>query len=204
MYTGLVTGTGVMTGLTTYSHHKALTIEAAVALGSAKVGDSIAVNGVCLTITSLNANSFTADVVAETLSKTTLDHLKVGNNVNLELTAKVGDHIGGHMVKGHVDATAVVSELQVSGEAWWLKLTCPQHLSSLVVSKGSIAVDGMSLTVIDSGEGWFSVTLIPHTRMITIAKQYQVGTKVNLEMDIFAKQIKKLMEPYYGRLSKAR
>lgn len=153
-----------------------------------KLGDSVSVNGVCLTVTELETASFRVCVVPETLRLSNLSRCAKGQAVNLERSLKYGDRIGGHYVQGHVDGVGEILRLAQDGEkALLVTVEADETLLSAVIVKGYIAIDGMSLTVIDKTRTHFSVTLIPHTRHHTIAQYYQVGTQVNLEMDIFIK-----------------
>ena len=204
MYTGLVQGLGTVKSVQEFGKSKHIAIDAKIDLSKAGVGDSIAVNGTCLTITTRDKSTFTADVVHETLNKTNLGFLSQGSQVNLELTATMGSHIGGHIVKGHVDTVGEITDIKADGVAQWITVAFPSEYSGLLVPKGSIALDGMSLTVVDVGADWFTVTLIPHTLSVTIAQHYSVGSKVNLEFDILAKHVQKLWGPYHEQFSAAR
>tara|TARA_R110000868_G_scaffold399137_1_gene672735 strand:- start:1654 stop:2250 length:597 start_codon:yes stop_codon:yes gene_type:complete len=159
-----------------------------------KIGDSIAVNGVCLTVTAFTNENFTVTIVPETSRLTNLNEMVIGSLVNLERSLKVGDRIGGHYVQGHVDEVGEVASLSHDGDAaLLLTIKIPTRLQRYIVPKGYVAIDGMSITVIDAQDDWFSITLIPHTQEVSIANQYKVGTKVNIEVDILSKYIEKIV-----------
>lgn len=163
-----------------------------------KIGESIAVNGVCLTVTSFSENSFQVTVVPETLRVTNLALLRVGDSVNVERSMLASTRLGGHYVQGHVDAIGEILEISPEGKsALLVKIGLPSQLTKYIVKKGYIAIDGMSLTVIDVGNEWFTLTLIPHTQEVTVANQYHKNKKVNIEVDILSKYIEKLMGRQY-------
>src|SRR5438552_730407 len=161
-----------------------LAIDADRAVAGASEGDSIAVNGVCVTIASLAGSGFSADVMPETLGRTTLGALHPGAAVNLERSLALGDRIGGHMVTGHVDAVGTVTAVRDDGNARWVTIDAPHALMPMIAQKGSIAVDGISLTVVDVFETAFTVSLIPFTLENTTAGGWSAGTNVNLEVDL--------------------
>ncbi len=159
------------------------------------VGDSIAVNGVCLTVTQFDAETFDVTIVPETLRLTNLAEMKANNVVNIERSLKSNQRIGGHQVQGHVDDFGKILSIQSdNGDALLVKISIPSHLSKYVVNKGYITLDGMSITVIESTPDWFTVTFIPHTQTVTIVKDYRVGDKINIEVDIAGKYFEKLLE----------
>ena len=164
------------------------------ALGRLETGESIAVNGVCLTVTSTSDDRFTADVMPETLRRTTLGTLTDGATVNLERALRFGDRVSGHMVSGHVDGTGIVTALREDANARWVTIATPEDLIDLTAEKGSIAVDGISLTVVDVFEGAFTVSLIPVTLAATVAGAWRVGTAVNLEVDLIARYVARTLE----------
>jgi riboflavin synthase len=157
-------------------------------------GESIAVNGACLTVAAVTASGFRADVMPETLDRTTLGGLAVGSPVNLERALRFGDRVGGHMVTGHVDATGIVSAMREDGNARWVTIALPAELAELIAEKGCIAVDGISLTVVDVFESAFTVSLIPHTLLNTTARAWKVGSLVNLEVDLIARYVARSLE----------
>jgi riboflavin synthase len=154
-----------------------------------EIGESIAVNGACLTVASVASGTFEADVMPETLQRTTLGGLTGGATVNLERALRFGDRVGGHMVSGHVDATGIVTALREDGNARWVTITTPGDLMDLIAEKGCIAVDGISLTVVDVFTEAFTVSLIPVTVAATIAGAWRVATRVNLEVDLIARYV---------------
>ncbi|HVC40799.1 MAG TPA: riboflavin synthase [Candidatus Saccharimonadales bacterium] len=158
-------------------------------LASLEVGESIAVNGVCLTVSSVSGEGFTADVMPETLHRTTLGGLTDGAPVNLERALHFGDRVGGHMVSGHVDGTGIVTALREDANARWVTIATPEDVIDLIAEKGCIAVDGISLTVVDVFEAAFTVSLIPVTLAASVAGAWRVATPVNLEVDLIARYV---------------
>jgi riboflavin synthase len=154
-----------------------------------RIGESIAVNGACLTVAAVTADGFSADVMPETRHRTTLGNLDAGATVNLERALQFGDRVGGHLLTGHIDATGTVSGLREDGNARWVTITSPEAVSELIAGKGCIAVDGISLTVVDVFEAAFTVSLIPLTIGATTAGGWTVGTRVNLEVDLIARYV---------------
>ncbi len=154
-----------------------------------RTGESVAVNGVCLTVAGFDDLGFSADVMPETLHRTTLGGHAVGATVNLERALQFGDRVGGHMVTGHIDATGVVTALREDGNARWVTIATPDDLTGLIAEKGCIAVDGISLTVVDVFDAAFTVSLIPVTLANTVAGAWQLGTAVNLEVDLIARYV---------------
>lgn len=157
------------------------------------VGASISVNGVCLTVTRFSEHEFEVTAVPETLRITNLSTLKKDDAVNLERAMKVGSRIGGHYVQGHVDAVGEILAIEQDGHALLIKLGVPSKVTNYLVKKGYVGLDGMSITVIDVGDDWFTVTFIPQTQMTTIVGQYQEGTKINIEVDILGKYVEKII-----------
>jgi riboflavin synthase len=174
-----------------------LTVRGPLAVSDAEHGDSIAVSGVCLTVIDAADDWFTADVMAETIAMSTLKAPAAGSRVNLERAARVGDRLGGHIVQGHVDGTSTLLRI-TEGEAWRvLRFTLDEDLAPLVTGKGSIAVDGVSLTVSAIGPNWFEVSLIPETLRATTLGERAVGEAVNIETDILARHVARLLQ--FGR-----
>ena len=180
-----------------------LAVDAQSALGGARPGDSIAVNGCCLTITALQDGGFTADVMPETLRRTTLGALSAGDAVNLEGSLRFNDRVGGHLVTGHIDATGSVISVREEGNARRVAISAPAALLELVAPQGSIAVDGISLTVVGLDAGAFTVSLIPHTTAITTAGRWTEGSRVNLEVDLIARYVHRALAPSNGRVTDA-
>jgi len=162
-------------------------------LEGTEVGDSIAVNGVCLTVTSLTEEGFAADVMPETLRRSSLGALRPGSRVNLERALTLASRLGGHLVSGHIDGTGRVAEIRREKNARVMTLAAPPELTRYIVVKGSVALDGVSLTVAAAGERDFSVSLIPHTRQATTLEERKVGDTVNIETDIIGKYVEKLL-----------
>jgi riboflavin synthase len=197
MFTGIVEELGAVTGRDALADAARLTIRGPVVTADAGHGDSIAVNGVCLTVVELLADGqFTADVMAETLDRSNLGELRVGSSVNLERAAAINSRLGGHIVQGHVDGTGEVV-LRAPSENWEVvRIEVPAAVARYIVEKGSITVDGISLTVSGLGaepRDWFEVSLIPTTRELTTLGSAPVGTQVNLEVDVIAKYVERLM-----------
>lgn len=198
MFTGIIEELGEVTAIEPGTDAIRLTVRGPLAVTGARHGDSIAVSGVCLTVVDQTPDSFTADVMAQTLVMSTLDGVTVGTRVNLERAAQVGDRLGGHIVQGHVDGTATLLSI-TPGDAWRvLRFSLPAEAAALVTDKGSIAVDGVSLTV--SGispalepEQWFEVSLIPETLAATTLGARAVGDRVNIETDILARHVERML-----------
>lgn len=193
MFTGLVEEMGTVTALEPQGDAVRLTIGASTLLSDAKLGDSIAVNGVCLTVATRDDDSFTADVMQESLDRSALGALTKGARVNLERAMAVGDRLGGHIMQGHVDGTASLLSRTVSEHWEVLRFSLPAELNRYVVEKGSIAVNGTSLTVSAVGEDFFEVSLIPTTLAETTHGSLEVGDEVNLEVDVMAKYVEKML-----------
>jgi riboflavin synthase len=170
-----------------------LRIRAERVLEDVALGDSIAVNGVCLTVVDLGDGEFTADVMAETLNRSSLGALETGSRVNLERPMAVGDRLGGHIVQGHVDGTGRIVDRKISENWEVVKISLPAELTRYVVEKGSITVDGVSLTVVDAGPDYFTISLIPTTLALTTLGIKEPGDPVNLEVDVIAKYVERLL-----------
>jgi len=198
IFTGIIEEIGQIKAIQRGSKSVRLEVQAALVLEDAKIGDSIAVNGVCLTVNEFDRLHFSADVMPETMDRTTLGRLKPGSPVNLERAMQLGGRMGGHIVQGHVDAAGVILQKQVLDIAHIFRIAATVELLRYVVPKGSITVDGVSLTVIDVLADSFTVSLIPHTAGQTILGGKQAGDAVNLESDILGRYIEKLMKPAEG------
>ena len=195
MFTGLITELGTVSSITRGESSAIFTITAPESVAGLSIGDSIAVNGTCLTATSLTADSFTADVMVQTLSLTSLGQLDAGSPVNLELAAKMDMRMGGHIVQGHVDGTGTVISL-TPGDKWAeFVIAVPSHLTKYVVAQGSITLDGVSLTVgaIDDAKDTITLWLIPETLAKTNLSHKKVGDLINIEVDILAKYVERLI-----------
>lgn len=196
MFCGIVETTGTLTQLTTELGCKHFTITPLVPFTDLHIGDSISVNGVCLTITAFSHHTFNITAVPETLRLTNLDKLAAGDLVNLERSMQLSTRIGGHYVQGHVDGMAQILELTQDHGALLVKFSIPAQLAKYLVNKGYVTIDGMSITVIHAAPDWFTVTFIPHTKEMTVVKQYATGTWVNIEVDMMGKYIEKLLGAY--------
>jgi len=192
MFTGLIESIGTIARVEKTGKLCRLRINAELSHEGLKLGESIAVNGVCLTLTDWNQQSFTADVSSETLRVTSLGRLKNGDSVNLERALRLCDRLGGHLVSGHVDAIGVLEGRIMEGEAQRLDFSLPHEIRRYVAPKGSIAIDGISLTVNHVSEESFSVMIIPHTLGRTTLKTLHIGGEVNLESDLLARYVEKL------------
>jgi riboflavin synthase len=195
MFTGIVETTGCVEELQPVQTGAGLVLEVPDILEGTVIGESIAVNGCCLTVTSKNGNRLAFDVLAETLRCTNLGDLKHGSHVNLERAVAVGSRMGGHFVQGHVDCPSAILALEPVGADHRLEIAMPAEFSRYVVYKGSIAVNGISLTVAEAGEDRFTIWIIPHTMEVTNLSEATVGTRVNLEFDMLAKYVERLLRP---------
>ena len=199
VFTGLVEDVGVIAGVEVRPDARVLTVRpGALPVAELALGESVAVDGVCLTVTERGGGVFTVLAGAETLHRTTLGDLAPGVRVNLERALRLGDRLGGHMVQGHVDGVGVLSGRDDQGDNLTLTVTAPRPLLRYVVEKGSITVDGISLTVTRVDDSSFSLALIPHTVQATAIAAKPVGGRVNLEVDMIAKYVERLLGPHGG------
>ncbi|MBU3700263.1 MAG: riboflavin synthase [Candidatus Kapabacteria bacterium] len=187
MFTGLVEETGRIVASTPTPGGRRLIVSAQLVLEDAAVDHSIAVNGVCLTVVALDASTFSADVIPETLSKTTIGELAEGSIVNLERALRLGDRLGGHLVQGHVDTTGTIDSIIDDGNVWEMWVAFAPEYRRLLIPMGSITIDGISLTVADLEADRLKVAIIPHTLAVTNLRHAQPGRHVNLEFDMMAK-----------------
>ncbi|MCD7792425.1 MAG: riboflavin synthase [Oscillospiraceae bacterium] len=195
MFTGIVEEVGTVKSVTLGSIIGQINLRAAKVLEGTKIGDSIAVNGVCLTVTALSPDGFTADVMPETLRRSNLGLLYAGDKVDLERAMPADGRFGGHIVSGHIDGVGFITEQRREGNAVWVRIQTSPEILRLIVEKGSIAIDGISLTVAAVSSRDFQVSLIPHTADETILLGKRPGSCVNLENDILGKYVQKLMQP---------
>lgn len=193
MFTGLIEEIGTMEKAVSGEKSMKLTLHASKVLENIKIGDSISTNGVCLTVASFTTSTFTVDVMPETMRKTNLGKLKKGNGVNLERALKVSDRLGGHIVSGHIDGTGIIKEYKDEDNATWVTVETKKEIIKYIIPKGSIAIDGTSLTVVDTTDRSFRVSLIPITKEETILLKKKVGDEVNLECDIVGKYIERFL-----------
>ena len=193
MFTGLVEELGKIKAIARGVKSVRLTVAASKVLHDVKLGDSIAVNGTCLTVVEYNENCFTADVMPETVDSTALASLKIGARVNLERTLSIGDRFGGHIVSGHIDGIGIILAKDNNDNAIIVKIKAGSEVMRYIVKKGSIAIDGISLTIVDFAEDWFTVSLIPHSASVTTLGFKKTGDIVNLEADVIGKYVEKLL-----------
>lgn len=193
MFTGLIEDLGSLQAIHTGSDQARLSVATALPMSELTLGESIAVNGVCLTVTSFGDGAFTADVSPETLGCTSLGHLSRGSKVNLERALRLSDRLGGHLVSGHVDGLAKVVGLQQDGNAWRFSFQAEAGIMDFMVEKGSVAIDGISLTINDVSEKTFSLAIIPHTLSLTTLQYCKVGDEVNVETDLIGKYVARFL-----------
>jgi len=201
MFTGIIEEVGTVKAVQHSGSNSFIRIEAKKILEDIHLGDSIAVNGVCLTVTHFDSTTFQADVMNETLSRSSLGSLRNGSPVNLERAMAAGGRFGGHIVSGHIDGTGTVSDIRNDGIAVWYTISANADILRYIVEKGSIAIDGISLTVAKVTDDSFSVSIIPHTASVTILGTKKAGDIVNLENDIVGKYVEKLMKPAQAQRS---
>ena len=193
MFTGIIEEMGSVKALRREAGAARLTISASAVLGGTALGDSICVNGVCLTVVEMGKSGFSADVANETLKITNLGELQTGQKVNLERALQLSARIGGHLVTGHVDAVGRIREKKQEGNSWRIFIDTPETALRYIIKKGSVAVDGISLTVADADETGFSIAMIPHTAKLTTLGFKSAGNSVNLETDIIGKYVERLL-----------
>lgn len=193
MFTGIIEEIGTVKKISLAGKSGSLEIGAKKVLEGTKIGDSIAVNGVCLTVTSLSSSTFTADIMAETVRRSSLSSLSSGSGVNLERAMAADGRFGGHIVSGHIDGTGKIARLQKEENAVWVHISAGKEILALIVEKGSIAIDGISLTVASVSDSEFAVSIIPHTASETTLLSKKAGDIVNLENDIVGKYVQKLL-----------
>lgn len=193
MFTGIIEEIGKIKGISRGNRSVTLEVEAEKVLKNTNVGDSIATNGVCLTVTSMTNRSFRADVMPETMKRTSLGSLKAGDRVNLERALCLNSRLGGHLVAGHVDGTGKIVGMERDDNAVWITISAGPELLKYILEKGSIAVDGVSLTVAYVDRTMFKVSVIPHTQEETTLTSKRTGDVVNLENDMIARYVEKLM-----------
>ncbi len=195
MFTGIIEEIGAVERIKKGQHSAVLTIRAENVLEGTKIGDSIAVNGICLTVTALGGGSFSADVMHETLNRSAMAGLSPGTHINLERAMPADGRFGGHIVAGHVDGVGKICRIRRDDTAIWYTVTAVPEVLRYVVEKGSIAIDGVSLTVAAVTEADFSISAIPHTVAQTVLRERKEGDLVNLETDVIGKYVEKLLHP---------
>ena len=204
MFTGLVEGTGTLLRIDRHGPDAGMVIRADYLMENLILGESISVDGACLTVTASQGNVFTADVSAETLGRTTLGRKGSGSRLNLERALRLGDRLGGHIVSGHVDGIGALVERRTEGRSLRLFFEVSPEFARYIVAKGSIAVNGISLTVNGVERGRFDVNIVPHTGQETTVADLRVGEAVNIETDVIGKYVEKLLGPFSDRGSKDR
>jgi len=195
MFTGIIEETGIIKSIAHGARSSQLTVAACIVVGDMKTGDSISTDGICLTVIGFSAREFTVDVMPETLRRTNLKDLHAGSIVNLERALRLSDRIGGHLMTGHVDGIGKIERIWEEDNAVWLRIHAGDEIVRYIVEKGSVGIDGISLTVARTGNRWFDVSVIPHTQKMTSLIQKSKSESVNIECDIIAKYIEKLNQP---------
>jgi len=193
MFTGIVEELGQVRSCNPTESGFDLSVTCSTVLEGTQLGDSIAVNGVCLTVTELAETYFNAGLAPETRLRTNLDKLTTGSNVNLERSVTPSTRMGGHFVQGHVDATGSIKSFRKDADALWVAIEVPEDLMKYIVTKGYITLDGTSLTVVDTGPNWFNVTLVAYTQQHIVMPQKAVGDLVNVEVDVLGKYVEKIV-----------
>jgi riboflavin synthase len=193
MFTGIIEGLGTLVGMRAAGEARIITVAADFDLAGTRLGDSIAVNGACLTATSLAGNRFTADVSPETLSKTAFGDAKIGQRVNLERALRLSDRLDGHLVSGHIDGLGRLESRENAATAWVLRFSAPPELTRYMIVKGSVAVDGVSLTINQCDDLGFTVSIIPHTAQITTIGLKGLGDRFNIETDLIGKYVERFL-----------
>jgi len=199
VFTGLIEGTGTLLRAQRHGPDAQMVIQAGYDMGGIVLGESVAVDGVCLTVVAFQGNTFTVDVSAETLGRTTLGRKSPGKRLNLERALRFGDRLGGHLVTGHVDALGTLLERASEGRSWRLVFGIPAEHSPYVIEKGSIAVNGISLTVNGCSEGRFHVNIVPHTARETTVGELEPGDAVNIETDLIGKYVEGMIKNWMNR-----
>jgi len=194
MFTGIIEEIGTIQGVRKGTNSSSLTIQGDVIFNDLKLGDSVAVNGVCLTVAELSKNTFTADVMHETLKRSSIGALNAGSHVNLERAMPADGRFGGHIVTGHIDGTGVITDVKKDDNATIYTIRAEDKTMKYIVEKGSVAIDGISLTIATAASESFTVSIIPHTSKSTILSEKSIGDTVNLENDVIGKYVEKLMD----------
>jgi riboflavin synthase len=202
MFTGIIAALGEITALQPKGGDLKLVVNAGkLDCGDVKLGDSIAINGVCLTVVDMDNQQLSFDVSQETITRSSLAQLKTGSQVNLEKALAVGERLGGHFVSGHVDGLGQIDSIKEVARSWQIAVNVPSELQRYIAEKGSICIDGASLTVNKVTAKGFEVNIIPHTLQETIIKDYKVGSKVNLEVDLIARYLERLLPAQESKLT---
>lgn len=191
MFTGIIETTGIVRQLSKASNNLQLTVESEFT-NELKIDQSVSHNGICLTVVSIEANSYTVTAIRETIAKTTIGSWEIGDRINLERGMKLGDRLDGHIVQGHVDQTGVCTAVREAGGSWYYTFSYDKSAGNFTIEKGSITVNGVSLTVVDSTDSGFSVAIIPYTHQNTNFNTIEKGSSVNLEFDVIGKYVARL------------
>ena len=194
MFTGIIEELGTIKAIRSQSGGMRLSVSGKVVFDGMKIGDSMAVNGACLTVTEFNSSVFSADVSRETADKTTIGKLRVGDRVNLERPMRLSDRLGGHLIAGHVDGVGVIRGIMNKGDGILFTFEAPKEVTRYLIYKGSVAIDGISLTVNEVLGNRFSLTIIPHTAKMTTLGFKKIGDTVNLEADLLGKYVERFLE----------
>jgi len=200
MFTGIIEEKGVIKSIHAGGKSARIVISAAKVLEGLKIGDSINTDGVCLTVTEFSPTSFTVDVMPETMLRSTFGKLKPGNSVNLVRALRLSDRLGGHIVNGHIDGTGILARIRKNENAVWLSITAEEPILQYIVEKGSVAIDGISLTIVKVDRYEFEVSVIPHTQAETTILTKKTGDAVNIECDIIGKYVEKLGSSGKGKI----
>lgn len=203
MFTGIIEEIGTISAIKKGANESKLVISGNKIFSDLKLGDSVAVNGVCLTASEISGSTFTADVMNETLNRTSLSGLTAGSRVNLERAMAADGRFGGHIVAGHVDGTGIITDIKNDGNAVWYTISADNSILRYIVEKGSVAIDGISLTVAKVTDSSFSVSIIPHTAKETVLSEKKCGNKVNLENDMIGKYVEKLLNTVENKSPKS-
>ncbi|MDX1933839.1 MAG: riboflavin synthase [Capsulimonadales bacterium] len=203
MFTGIIEVVGKVTGIERNGEGVELTISGGKIAEDISLGDSVAINGVCLTATRFEPPHITFEAVYETLRKTTLGQLRIGDSVNLERAVQVGGRLGGHIVQGHVDGTGIIASIRPIGNSYFIYVDAPPELMRYVVTKGSVAVDGISLTIAEAADRTFALSIIPHTWDHTSLREKHAGDTVNIETDILGKYVERMLGGYLAGADRA-
>lgn len=193
MFTGIIEDIGKVVSVQRGAQSARLTVDAPIASQGTQLGDSIAINGTCLTVVEIAGNRLSFDAVPETIQRTSLKAIRSGDGVNLERALAFGQRLGGHLVQGHVDGTGTLLDITERENAHILRIGAPPELMRYILSKGSVALDGISLTVVDVGADWFTVWIIPHTFAHTTLHERKIGDPLNIENDLIARYVEKLL-----------
>ena len=199
MFTGIIEGLGTIAGIRSFGQGKRLTIDSDFLLDQTKIGDSISVSGACLTAVKIEGRRFEVDVSPETLQMTTFGEAKVGERINIERAMRLSDRIDGHLVSGHIDGTGIIKQQETRSNALIITIEASEPLTRYMISKGSVAVDGISLTINACGSDNFSVSIIPHTAKLTTIGYKQKGDRVNIENDMIGKYVERFTSGGPGR-----